>query len=70
MIICGYPEDLEWGESITVCCNDIAADSIMVALKVIDKSGNESVCMVIVRVQDKLPPKDFLLAKHHRGLYL
>lgn len=37
------------------CCKE-SAQSVMVALRVTDFSGNSNTCMVEVQVQDKLPP--------------
>ncbi|MEP7195682.1 MAG: T9SS type A sorting domain-containing protein [Saprospiraceae bacterium] len=39
------------------CCSDIAASPIRIVMKVTDKAGNTSECMVDVIVQDKLPPR-------------
>lgn len=53
---CGSIGEDDWGVDVQFCCSDIG-DQIMVALKAIDASGNESVCMVIVEVQDKELPR-------------
>ncbi|HRI01250.1 MAG TPA: T9SS type A sorting domain-containing protein [Saprospiraceae bacterium] len=45
----------DWGPSIRFCCAD-AGKEIMIALRVTDLSGNTSVCMTIVEVQDKAFP--------------
>lgn len=44
-----------FGPFVEFCCNDVGVD-VMVELKVKDASGNENSCMVIVNVQDKIPP--------------
>ncbi len=46
-----------FSNTITFCCSDIANNPIRVILKVTDKAGNTSECMVEVMVQDKLPPR-------------
>lgn len=48
---------ITFASSQTFCCVDIAASPIRVVLRVIDKAGNSSECMVDVMVQDKLPPR-------------
>ena len=45
-----------WDEYVRFCCNDVQAGEVMVAFRVLDKSGNQSICMVSVEVQDKLVP--------------
>ncbi|NOT37756.1 MAG: HYR domain-containing protein [Saprospiraceae bacterium] len=50
-----FGED-DWGPEVGFCCEDVGK-MIMVALKVIDKAGNEAICMVTVEVQDKNQPK-------------
>jgi len=47
----------EWGEYVEFCCEDVLQGEVMVAFRVVDKSGNQSVCMVGVEVQDKLTPE-------------
>ncbi|NOT38672.1 MAG: T9SS type A sorting domain-containing protein [Saprospiraceae bacterium] len=46
-----------FASNIEFCCADIANSPIRVVLRVIDKAGNSSECMVDVMVQDKLPPR-------------
>ena len=60
---CGYPEDLNPGEFVNLCCSDIGDAPTMVALRVWDdasKDGiygnfgdNYSECMIEVTVEDK-----------------
>lgn len=52
---CGTGTD-EWGAYVEFCCGDVG-ETVMVAFRVVDKSGNEGICMVNVRVQDKRPPR-------------
>ena len=47
-------EDTEWSEYVRFCCQDVSGGEVMVAFRVLDQSGNQSVCMVRVEVQDKL----------------
>lgn len=53
---CGNEADTEFGESIQVCCEDLDGD-IMVAIQVMDGSGNTNQCMVAVTVIDSLQPE-------------
>lgn len=46
----------DWGEYVRFCCDDVNAGDVMVAFRVLDHSGNQSICMVGVEVQDKLVP--------------
>ncbi|MBK8955829.1 MAG: hypothetical protein IPM34_09750 [Saprospiraceae bacterium] len=40
------------------CCNDVNPNKpVLMVLRVIDKAGNSSECMVDAYIQDKLPPK-------------
>lgn len=45
-----------FADSLAFCCADIRNNPIRVVLRVLDKAGNSSECMVDVIVQDKLPP--------------
>ena len=49
-------QDLEFGESVNFCCEDVG-QSIMVVFRVVDYSGNFNDCMVNVNVQDKTIPQ-------------
>ncbi|MBK9992870.1 MAG: HYR domain-containing protein [Saprospiraceae bacterium] len=49
---CGTTGPDDWGPEVGFCCEDVGTER-MVAFKAIDFSGNESVCMVLVEVQDK-----------------
>ena len=49
-----YEGDIEWSEYVRFCCADVNSGEVMVAFRVLDLSGNQSVCMVRVEVQDKL----------------
>ncbi len=52
---CGIVGADDWGPEVGFCCEDVGA-SWMVAFRAIDASGNASVCMVSVEVQDKDVP--------------
>ena len=52
-INCGGTTD--FGPQVDFCCADIGAD-VPVSLRVTDPSGNSNTCMVMVHVEDKLPP--------------
>ncbi len=47
-----------FGPSVYFCCADIGK-TLMVALRVWDKAGNNNICMVEVMVQDKIAPLVF-----------
>lgn len=49
--------DVEWSDYVSFCCEDLQVEEVMVAFRVIDYGGNQSVCMVGVEVQDKLTPE-------------
>lgn len=49
--------DIEWSEYVRFCCEDLLTDQVMVAFRVLDHGGNQSVCMVSVEVQNKLTPE-------------
>ncbi|HMQ07515.1 MAG TPA: dockerin type I domain-containing protein [Saprospiraceae bacterium] len=51
--VCGYNQR---GPFVDFCCAE-AGKKIRVILYITDKFGNENSCMVIVDVQDKLPPQ-------------
>lgn len=52
---CGTLGPDDWGPEVGFCCEDVGRE-IMVGFKVVDHSGNESICMVLVEVQDKDKP--------------
>jgi hypothetical protein len=52
---CNTPEDLIPGPDVKFCCADVG-DTLMVAFKVTDVSGNMNTCMFQVIVKDLLPP--------------
>ncbi len=52
---CGGVGEDDWGPEVGFCCEDIG-NTIMVAFKAVDQSGNEAICMVNVDVQDKDRP--------------
>ncbi|MBK7234014.1 MAG: HYR domain-containing protein [Saprospiraceae bacterium] len=54
---CGTIGEDDWGPEVQFCCSDVGAGEVMVAFKVIDVSGNEAICMVLVEVQDKDMPR-------------
>lgn len=45
----------EWDDKVVFCCEDVGK-TIMVQMRVYDKSGNSNTCMVEVTVQDNTPP--------------
>ena len=45
-----------WDKKVLFCCEDVGK-TIMVQMRVTDKSGNSNTCMVEVTVQDNTPPK-------------
>jgi hypothetical protein len=56
---CGYPSDLEFGDHVNFCCEDVSDDPnhyIKVVLRVTDVSGNYNDCVANVKVQDKIDP--------------
>ena len=46
----------EFDTYVEFCCEDLSQDEVMVAFRVVDGSGNHSICMVRVEVQNKLVP--------------
>lgn len=44
-----------WTPFVQVCCEDVGRE-VMVELRVTDAFGNRNTCMVILDVQDKVPP--------------
>lgn len=54
---CGEPSDLEFGESVSLCCEDVPNSPIQVVLQVTDEMGNVNECIANVNVQDKFPPQ-------------
>jgi hypothetical protein len=52
---CGGRGADDWSPEVGFCCDDVG-NMVMVALKVVDVSGNEAICMVNVEVQDKDRP--------------
>ncbi|MDF1696632.1 MAG: dockerin type I domain-containing protein [Saprospiraceae bacterium] len=53
---CGFPSDLQFGEKVNFCCEDVNAGYIKVVLRVYDKADNYNDCVVNVNVQDKINP--------------
>ncbi len=53
---CGFPSDLQFGEKVNFCCEDVGEGYIKVVMRVWDKSGNYNDCVVNVTVQDKMNP--------------
>ncbi len=49
------PLDSIFGDSITLCCTDVG-DTVQVVFRALDCSGNANDCMVLVEVEEKLPP--------------
>ena len=54
---CGSAEDMEFGESVSLCCEDVANSPILVVLRVTDAEGNVNECIANVNVQDKYAPE-------------
>ncbi|TVR88079.1 MAG: HYR domain-containing protein, partial [Saprospirales bacterium] len=52
---CGNPDDLDFGETVTVCCEDVSSGA-MVEVQATDVHGNTNSCMFDIEVQDKAPP--------------
>ncbi|MEO6191066.1 MAG: T9SS type A sorting domain-containing protein [Saprospiraceae bacterium] len=55
---CDTLRRISFAPSVYFCCADVGK-TIMVALRVWDKAGNNNICMVEVMVQDKLAPLVF-----------
>lgn len=49
------PQDSIFGDSITICCADVG-DTVQVVFRAVDCAGNTNDCMVLVEVEEKLPP--------------
>jgi hypothetical protein len=49
-------DDTVFGPSVVFCCNDVANSPIMVVFRVYDCYNNFNDCMVMVEVNDKIPP--------------
>ena len=47
--------DTLFGDSVVFCCAD-AGDTVQVILRAVDCAGNTNDCMVLVEVEEKLPP--------------
>lgn len=54
---CGNPADLDFGPSVTFCCEDAQLNPIMVTFRAYDCEGNYNDCMVEVNVEDKIAPQ-------------
>ena len=54
--VCGE-STTEFNTYVEFCCEDVLQEEVMVAFRVVDNSGNHSVCMVGVEVQNKLIPE-------------
>ena len=53
---CGIPGNTTFGPTVTFCCEDVGSDPIQVVFRVYDCFDNYNECMVLVYVEDKLPP--------------
>lgn len=51
---CGF--GLQFGPFVDFCCSEVG-DSILIALRVTDQSGNSNTCMVTAYVEDKIAPQ-------------
>jgi hypothetical protein len=52
---CGTNQHIGWHDTLSFCCLNAGA-GVMVQLQVLDAGQNENICMVSVRVQDKIDP--------------
>lgn len=48
--------DTLFGETVTFCCSDVG-DTVSVVFRAMDCFGNTNECMVLVEVEDKVPPE-------------
>ncbi len=53
---CGVPSNTTFGPAVTFCCADVGQGPIQVVFRVWDCFDNYNECMVLVIVEDKLPP--------------
>jgi len=53
---CGIPGNTTFGPTTTFCCEDIGPEPVQVVFRVYDCFGNYNECLVLVIVEDKLPP--------------
>ena len=53
---CGISSDLNFGDRVNFCCEDVADGPVQVVLRVYDVAGNFNDCIVNVTVQDKIDP--------------
>ena len=53
---CGFPSDLQFGEKVNFCCNDVGKGYIKVIMRAYDAGGLYNDCIVNVTVQDKINP--------------
>ena len=53
---CGFPSDLQFGETVNFCCEDVSEGYIKVTMRAYDAAGNYNDCIVNVTVQDKMNP--------------
>jgi len=53
---CGFFSDLQFGEKVNFCCEDVNSGYVKVVMRVFDKAGNFNDCIVNVNVQDKMNP--------------
>ncbi len=53
---CGFSSDLQFGEKVNFCCEDVNSGYVKVVLRVYDVAGNYNDCVVNVNVQDKINP--------------
>ncbi|MBK9255777.1 MAG: HYR domain-containing protein [Saprospiraceae bacterium] len=54
-VSCGVQGSNVFGPYVPFCCADVS-DTIMVEVRVTDQYGNSNTCMVLVVVEDKIPP--------------
>ncbi|MCB9311087.1 MAG: T9SS type A sorting domain-containing protein [Lewinellaceae bacterium] len=52
----GQADDLQFGEFVNFCCEDVTVGYITVVLKVYDKANNSNECTGLVKVQNKRAP--------------
>ena len=52
----GFGSDMQFGESVSFCCEDVSNNPVQVLLRVFDANDNFSECIIDVVVQDKRQP--------------
>jgi len=55
---CGSAADMEFGESVSLCCEDVANSPILVVLRVTDADGNSNECIANVNLTGGMATAD------------